>query len=222
MLPFMISLRPLCRILLLVWLVLVVGMSVLVAQATRTEVSGNLLAFLLNDRPQPQSPMPVSPPLPASLPVPPPTQQSQVIPQSIPEWKPLPRGKAQGSGVLKGPEVTERPDGSVQVVFTYEGVGGKPGDPGAVTAIKVSSRSTSVDLHGPWKRVAYLNKTGTGRALLARLQVAEHKGYVRVSATAHGSAPEETTEYTADRIRIIFSRPGEAATSGGKLPGGGR
>lgn len=213
MTPFMLSLRSACRAMLLVWLVLLVAMSALVAGATRTPISGNLLAFLLSSSPQPAPVLPVRPPQPAPEPTPPPPVVEAPAPEPVPEWRPLPRGKKQGSGILKGPEVTQLADGSVEVVFSYQGEGGKPGDPGSATAMRASARATSVDLHGPWKRLTYLNKAMGKGAVLSRLQVAEHPGYLRVSATAHGPAPKEVTEYTADRIRIIFSAQDAPKTS---------
>lgn len=221
----MLSLRPTCRAMLLMWLILLMVMSGLVAGATRTPISGNLLAFLLSSSQQPTPMIPVRPPLPEPEPTPQPPVVEATAPEPVSEWRPLPRGKKQGSGMLKGPEVTQLPDGSVEVVFIYQGEGDKPSNPGSATATRVSAHAISVDLHGPWKRLTYLNKTMSKEAVLSRLQVAEHPGYLRVSATAHGSAPTETTEYTSDRIRIIFSAqdaPKNAASTVGSAESRGR
>lgn len=200
----MISLRVICRTLLGLWFVLILGMSVVVAHTTRTEVSGNLLAFLLTSsapsrpifRVSPAPPVPAAPEEPA-VPAAPPASEPPA-----PAWQPMARGTGQGSGTLTGPEVIVLPDGGVQVLFNYEGT------PGQATAFKANRHATSVDLHGPWRRVAFINRQMDKGTLLSRLQVAEHKGYIRVSATAHGETPpEETTEFSPTQIRVTFSAP---------------
>ncbi|MEG2140158.1 MAG: hypothetical protein RRY20_05160 [Bilophila sp.] len=165
------------------WLVLIVVASAVVGQATRTESSGNLLAFLFaNAVPAPPlprvAPLSVQPAPPAPV-----VAQEQVTPAPLappapePQWRPLPRGWGKGSGAIETPIIDLLPDGPVQVRFPYTG------NPGETTAFRSGNTSLSVDLHGTWKNTALLDKRFTGNQVLERLQIAQHDGYVQDTAT---------------------------------------
>ncbi|MEG1610198.1 MAG: hypothetical protein RR317_03360 [Bilophila sp.] len=206
------SLRVLCRTMLGLWLVLIVVASAVVGQATRTESSGNLLAFLFaNAVPAPPlprvAPLSVQPAPPAPV-----VAQEQVTPAPLappapePQWRPLPRGWGKGSGAIQTPIIDLLPDGQVQVRFPYTG------NPGETTAFRSGNTSLSVDLHGTWKNTALLDKRFTGNQVLERLQIAQHDGYVRVSGVDRKGCKiplQEETSFSATEIRIVFSHQKE-------------
>lgn len=206
--------RNICRAMLVLWVVAVVVVSILVGRSTKTEQSGNLIAFLFTGAVPLESLLKVTPPapptvVPAPLPTPklaePAEPEPEVLPDASPAyspWQPMPRGRALGKGELQIPQVTLLDNGSIQVLIDYTGKLGQ------ITSFKVARpQAVSVDLHGVWNRMVMVDKRYSGKAVLSRIQVAEHKNYVRVSGidSAGQGKLEAITEFSPTQIRITFT-----------------
>lgn len=202
--------RLLCRIMLAVWLCLVGGMAV--AALGGGSSAGNLLALLFTG---PVSGAPVmtpapTPPAPQPKPVPtPPAPQAEPAPveaaaaTSEPSgWRELPRGKRPGRGRLLPPQIEVRKDGSLLLLFPYEGT---LGECTTITPANVPSRS--IDLHGQWRTQLTVDKRPAD-GCVKRLQIATHPGWIRVSAVSRdGRPPNIDARFTDKALRIIFSAP---------------
>lgn len=201
------SLRTLFRGMLLVWLVLVVILSVVVARSTDSASSGNLLAFLFTGTEHASS-MPVLPavrtPEPAPAPKPAPEPQAPAAPQqSVQEWTPLSQGKTAGKGVLESPEIRTLDDGSVELTLSCNGT---PGNFSLYHPTNVSA--LSVDLPGAWGKHISLDSKLQGSCLY-RIQIATHPTWLRVSGIAkeNNAVLSAKVEHSAStgKIRIVFS-----------------
>ena len=192
---------------LLVWLVLVVILSIVVARSTDSASSGNLLAFLFT-RVEHASVMPVLPSAgtPAPAPAPEPAQKTQTPaePQPTPQpWQPLNEGKKAGKGVLSNPSMRTLEDGSLELTLDCSGT---PGDfslyhPSNVPAL-------SVDLQGAWgSHVSLDQKFAEG--CLYRIQIATHPAWLRISGIArdNSAALSAKVEHSPSegKIRVVFS-----------------
>ncbi|WP_295637967.1 hypothetical protein [uncultured Mailhella sp.] len=192
---------------LVVWLVLVVILSIVVARSTNSASSGNLLAFLFT-RVENTVLMPVLPAVstPAPAPAPEPAAEPQVPaePQPAPqEWLPLSEGKTAGKGVLSRPELRTLDDGSLELTLSCDGT---PGDFSLYRPTNVPA--LSVDLQGAWGSHVSLDQK-IAESCLYRIQIATHPTWMRISGIARdNNAPlSAKVEYSsrAGKIRIVFS-----------------
>lgn len=199
--------RLLCRIMLAVWLCLVCGMAV--AALGGGSSSGNLLALLFTGpvtsapvmAPPASSPAPEPAPAPAPASEPAPVQAASA-PVEPSGWRELPRGKRPGKGRLLPPQIEVRKDGSLLLLFPYEGT---LGECTTITPANVTSRS--IDLHGQWRTQLTVDMRPR-EGCVKRLQIATHPGWIRVSAISRGnSAPNIDARFTDKELRIIFSAP---------------
>ena len=194
--------RLLCRAMFGVWLLAVCGMA-LVALGGGSS-TGNLLALMFT---RPVARTPVTPPPPQPLaqaeptpePVPAPaTPEPQPVAEVSP-WRDLPHGKRPGKGRLYPPRIEVRKDGSLLLLFAYEGT---PGEHTVITPANVTSRS--VDLHGQWSAQVTVNARPQS-GCVQRLQIASHPSWIRVSAVSRGGKPlDADVSYSDKDIRIIF------------------
>lgn len=194
--------RLLCRAMFGVWLLAVCGMG-LVALGGGSS-TGNLLALMFT---RPVARAPVTPPPPQPLaqaeptpePAPAPaTPEPQPVAEVSP-WKDLPHGKRPGRGRLYPPRIEVRKDGSLLLLFAYEGT---PGEHTVITPANVTSRS--VDLHGQWSAQVTVNARPQS-GCVQRLQIASHPSWIRVSAVSRGGRPlDADVSYSDKDIRIIF------------------
>lgn len=195
--------RLLCRAMFGVWLLAVCGMA-LVALGGGSS-TGNLLALMFT-RPvarAPVTPPPSPPPAQAEpAPEPAPSPVAAPEPQPAPEispWRDLPHGKRPGKGRLYPPRMEVRKDGSLLLLFAYEGA---PGEHTVITPANVTSRS--VDLHGQWNAQVTVDARPQS-GCVQRLQIASHPSWIRVSAVSRGGKPlEADASYSDKEIRIIF------------------
>lgn len=194
--------RLLCRAMFGAWLLAVCGMA-LVALGGGSS-TGNLLALMFT-RPVARAPVtPPPPPLlaqaeptpePAPAPV---TPEPQPAPEVSP-WRDLPHGKRPGKGRLFPPRIEVRKDGSLLLLFAYEGT---PGEHTVITPANITSRS--VDLHGQWSAQVTVNARPRN-GCVQRLQIASHPSWIRVSAVSRDGRPLDADASYSDReIRIIF------------------
>lgn len=198
--------RLLCRIMLAVWLCLVGGMAV--AALGGGASSGNLQALLFTGpvagTPVMTPPAPAPVPEPAPAPEPAPVQEA-AAPAEPSGWRELPRGKRPGKGRLLPPQIEVRKDGSLLLLFPYEGT---LGECTTITPANVTSRS--IDLHGQWSTQLTVDMRPR-EGCVKRLQIATHPGWIRVSAIARGDrAPNVDARFTDKELRIIFSAPAPA------------
>ena len=194
--------RLLCRAMFGVWLLAVCGMA-LVALGGGSS-TGNLLALMVT---RPVARTPVTPPPPQPLaqaePTPEPapaaaTPEPQPVAEVSP-WRDLPHGKRPGKGRLYPPRIEVRKDGSLLLLFAYEGT---PGEHTVITPANVTSRS--VDLHGQWSAQVTVNARPQS-GCVQRLQIASHPSWIRVSAVSRGGKPlDADVSYSDKDIRIIF------------------
>lgn len=194
--------RFLCRAMFGVWLLAVCGMA-LVALGGGSS-TGNLLALMFT---RPVARTPVTPPPPQPLaqaePTPEPapaaaTPEPQPVAEISP-WRDLPHGKRPGKGRLYPPRIEVRKDGSLLLLFAYEGT---PGEHTVITPANVTSRS--VDLHGQWSAQVTVNARPQS-GCVQRLQIASHPSWIRVSAVSRGGKPlDADVSYSDKDIRIIF------------------
>ncbi|HIX41449.1 MAG TPA: hypothetical protein H9857_11745 [Candidatus Desulfovibrio intestinigallinarum] len=194
--------RLLCRAMFGVWLLAVCGMA-LVALGGGSS-TGNLLALMFT---RPVARTPVTPPPPQPLaqaePTPEPapaaaTPEPQPVAEVSP-WRDLPHGKRPGKGRLYPPRIEVRKDGSLLLLFAYEGT---PGEHTVITPANVTSRS--VDLHGQWSAQVTVNARPQS-GCVQRLQIASHPSWIRVSAVSRGGKPlDADVSYSDKDIRIIF------------------
>ena len=194
--------RLLCRAMFGVWLLAVCGMA-LVALGGGSS-TGNLLALMFT---RPVARTPVTPPPPQPLaqaePTPEPapaaaTPEPQPVAEVSP-WRDLPHGKRPGKGRLYPPRIEVRKDGSLLLLFAYEGT---PGEHTVITPANVTSRS--VDLHGQWSAQVTVNARPQS-GCVQRLQIASHPSWIRVSAVSRGGKPlDADVSYSNKDIRIIF------------------
>ncbi len=194
--------RLLCRAMFGVWLLAVCGMA-LVALGGGSS-TGNLLALMFT---RPVARTPVTPPPPQPLaqaePTPEPapaaaTPEPQPVAEISP-WRDLPHGKRPGKGRLYPPRIEVRKDGSLLLLFAYEGT---PGEHTVITPANVTSRS--VDLHGQWSAQVTVNARPQS-GCVQRLQIASHPSWIRVSAVSRGGKPlDADVSYSDKDIRIIF------------------
>ena len=194
--------RLLCRAMFGVWLLAVCGMA-LVALGGGSS-TGNLLALMFT---RPVACTPVTPPPPQPLaqaePTPEPapaaaTPEPQPVAEVSP-WRDLPHGKRPGKGRLYPPRIEVRTDGSLLLLFAYEGT---PGEHTVITPANVTSRS--VDLHGQWSAQVTVNARPQS-GCVQRLQIASHPSWIRVSAVSRGGKPlDADVSYSNKDIRIIF------------------
>ena len=194
----MYSLRSFYRIMLLTWLVLVLCMGFIVAHNTGGGGSGSLFAFLF---PSPQEPAPLPPAAPQESTAPPPapvqaapkissapvttppaaTQPVKEISRPQAEWLALQKGKKAGSGTLGSPQVTTLANGDVEVRFACGGALGnfqefRPANVHALT----------IDLMGAWGKGIRGEDKFLSRGVLQRVQIADHRQWLRVSGVAVG------------------------------------
>lgn len=201
--------RLLCRIMLAAWLIAVGVMAV--AALGGGASTGNLLALLFTGN---SGGMPVMPPsapaapAPAPEPAPAPTPESDPVPEPavLPAvaaepsaWRDLPRGKRPGKGRLLPPRIEVRKDGSLLLLFGYEGT---LGEHTTITPANVPSRS--VDLHGQWaSQITVDSRPQSG--CVKRLQIASHPGWLRISAVGRDATPlAADVSYSDKDVRIIF------------------
>lgn len=192
---------------LVVWLALVLCLGFIVASNTGTEHSGGLFAFLF---PRPQEPAPLPPPAivqkapKADLP-PVITPPAAELPRPhAEEWLALSMGKKAGSGTLGSPEITVLDNGDVEVRFACHNA------PGNYHAFYPSNvRSLSIDLMGAWGKGIRADKF-TGKGVLKRVQIADHRQWLRVSGVARELSGRlmARVEYapTLKALRIVFSK----------------
>ena len=194
--------RLLCRAMFGVWLLAVCGMA-LVALGGGSS-TGNLLALMFT-RPVARTPVTPPPPQPLaqaeSTPEPAPaaaTPEPQPVAEVSP-WRDLPHGKRPGKGRLYPPRIEVRKDGSLLLLFAYEGT---PGEHTVITPANVTSRS--VELHGQWSAQVTVNARPQS-GCVQRLQIASHPSWIRVSAVSRGGKPlDADVSYSDKDIRIIF------------------
>lgn len=199
--------RLLCRIMLAAWLIAVCGMAV--AALGGGTSAGNLLALLFTGNAGPGTPvMPPSAPVPAPpspepapepepVPAPPPAQPPAAVEPA--GWRDLPRGKRQGKGRLLPPRIEVRKDGSLLLLFGYEGT---LGEHTTITPANVPSRS--VDIHGQWSSQITVDKR-MENGCAKRLQIASHPGWLRISAIGREGKPlAADVSYSDKELRIIF------------------
>ena len=193
---------------LLVWLVLVLCMGGIVAHNADTEGAGNLFAFLFSRPQEPVSLPPVvtqlpaapAPPPPAAAPTPP--VEEPAPPQS--EWIALHKGRKAGTGTLGKPQITAWDNGDVEVRFPCKDT---PGE--FIEFYPPNIDSVAIDLAGAWgKGMRVDNRLDTG--VLKRVQIADHRQWVRVSGIAREAADmlEARVEYapTHKALRIVFTK----------------
>lgn len=192
---------------LLIWIMLVVILSIVVARSTDSASSGNLLAFLFT-RVENTAVMPVLPAVstPSPAPVPEPAAEPQVPAepqQKTQEWQPLSEGKTAGKGVLESPELRTLDDGSLELTLSCNGT---PGDFSLYHPTNVPA--LSVDLQGAWGSHVSLDQKIAGSCLY-RIQIATHPTWMRISGIArdNSAALSARVEYSsrAGKIRIVFS-----------------
>ncbi|MBO4300360.1 MAG: hypothetical protein J5861_02030 [Desulfovibrio sp.] len=201
----MYSLRSLCRIMLFAWLALVFGMGCIVAHNAGTEGSGSLFAFWFpgSQEPAPLPPV-VAPETPKAVPAPvitPPVEEHST-PQT--EWIALHKGKKAGMGTLGKPEISTLSTGEVEVRFACNDA---PGNFREFFPANVDS--LSIDLMGAWGKGMRAD-TRPDKGVLKRVQIADHKQWVRVSGIARESRDklEARVEYAPTRkiLRIVFAK----------------
>lgn len=195
--------RLLCRAMFGIWLLAVCGMAL--AAFGGGASTGNLLALMFT-QPVPRTPVtPPTPPTPRpparTEPAPAPSVPSAPAPTAAADtqWRDLPHGRRPGKGRLHPPRLEVRDDGSLQLLFAYEGT---PGEHTVITPVNITSRS--VDLHGQWSAQVTVD-VRPRNGCVQRLQIASHPSWIRVSAVSRGGRPLDAAASYSDRdIRIIF------------------
>ena len=201
----MYSLRSLYRIMLLVWLALVLSLGFLVAHNVNSDGSGNLFAFLFKGAKEPAPLPPVvvqEPPKKEVAPVITPPPAEPVKPKT--DWIALQKGKKAGKGTLGKPEITTLDNGDLEVRFPCSDA---PGNYREFFPANIDS--LSIDLMGAWGKGIKVDKR-PAKGVLKRVQMADHKQWVRVSGIARESTDrlEAKVEYapTLKALRIVFSK----------------
>ncbi|MBQ9406910.1 MAG: hypothetical protein IJU37_09295 [Desulfovibrio sp.] len=200
----MYSLRSLYRIMFLVWLALVMCIGGIVAYNSGTHGSDSLFAFLFPSSEQPAPLPPIIPEQPAPQPAPVITPQvlEPTKPQS--EWIALQKGKKAGKGTLGKPEITLLDNGDVEVRFPCTDA---PGNFHEFHPANIDS--LSIDLIGAWGKGVRVDKR-LNKGVLKRVQIADHKEWVRVSGIARESTDtiEAKVEHASPLkvLRIVFTR----------------
>ncbi len=200
--------RLLCRAMFGIWLLAVCGMAL--AAFGGGASTGNLLALMftqpvprapLTPPPAPPRPQPPAQAEPAPAPSAPAATAAAPAPPAapVPLWRDLPHGRRPGKGRLHPPRLEVRDDGSLQLLFAYEGT---PGEHTVITPVNITSRS--VDLHGQWSAQVTVD-VRPRNGCVQRLQIASHPSWIRVSAVSRGGRPLDAAASYSDRdIRIIF------------------
>lgn len=198
--------RLLCRAMFGIWLIAVCGMGI-IALGDGTS-SGNLLALMFTRpavrppvTPPPAAPPRQQPPVQEAVPAPAPEPAPQPVPAVPAGWQELPHGKKPGSGRIFPPRLEVRKDGSLLLLFAYEGT---LGEHTVITPANITSRS--VDIHGRWSaQVTVDARPQTG--CVQRLQIASHPTWIRISAISRGGHPlAADASYSDKELRIIFSQ----------------
>ncbi len=194
---------------LLVWLLLVLSVGVLLKYATDSRGELGLFAFLLPRTEKVMDlPPPSSPKAPEKAPekeVPAEPKPSVTPQEKMPsEWINLKKGKKAGRGSLGTPQLTILGNGDAEVSFQLTDA---PGDYRSFHPTNVDS--LAVDLMGTWgKGILKDERLGTG--VLKRLQIADHKEWVRISGISRDAnhSLQATVQYapTKKTLRIVFSR----------------
>ena len=198
----MYSLRSLYRLMLITWLALILGIGGILAYSTKTGNDGNLFAFLFKKTPEPEAlPPVVVEQLPPKLPEPKPTI---VAKKPDTQWVALKKGKRNGKGTLSKPEITILENGDLEIRFKASDA------PGNFRSFYPSNvDSISVDLLGSWGKNIFLDQRVTS-GVLARIQVADHKQWLRVSGVANDNKTvlDAKVEYapTLRALRVVFSK----------------
>ena len=198
------SQRSLYRALLLIWLVLVLGMGFVLHMNTKSQNPGSLFAFLFTNPEKPQAlpPVVVEPqPMPIPAPV---AAKEEAKPKPEASWVPLQRGKKPGKGSLTQPQVTTLANGDVEVRFTC------PNAPGNYRQFHPKNiDSLAIDLMGRWGKGLLFDKR-PDKGVLKRVQMADHREWVRVTGIARNASDTLTArvEYapTLRSLRVIFTR----------------
>lgn len=197
--------RFLCRLMLGVWLLAVGGMAVVALGGGAS--TGNLLALMFT---RPVARTPVTPPVPQQpAPAPqtpsptqaqePPAPAPQPVPAAASQWRDLPRGKRPGKGRVFPPRMEVRKDGSLLLLFPYEG---SLGEHTLITPVNITSRS--VDIHGQWSAQVTVDARPQD-GCVRRLQIASHPRWIRISAVARRDAPlDADVSYSDKELRVIF------------------
>ncbi|MCI7568653.1 hypothetical protein [Desulfovibrio sp.] len=194
--------RLLCRAMFGVWLLAVCGMG-LVALGGGSS-TGNLLALMFT-RPVARTPLPPPPTPPAAQPEPTPEPApapAEPTPPPVVEasqWRDLPHGKRPGRGRIFPPRIEVRKDGSLLLLFAYEGT---LGEHTALSPANITSRS--VDIHGQWSAQVTVDARPQG-GCVQRLQIASHPSWIRISAVSRGGKPlDADVSYSDKELRVIF------------------
>ncbi len=210
------TLHSIFRRMLLLWLVLVAALGVTVSRSTRSSYFGNTMAFLFTsgDRGPADG-------VAVTRRIPPPAKQEPQVPEppketppapapKPPEWTAIAHGKTGGSGTLGAPKIEKLSGGAVAVVLPLTGTIGN------VTYYKPhNANAMTVDFHGEWKKPPFVNRREKTDPL-SRVQIAGHKGYLRVTGIAAEDVKklDARAEYSAARnaVRVVFTaQRGEAA-----------
>lgn len=191
------SLRTIFRWMLLLWLVLVAVLGFTVSYSTRSSYIGNTMAFLFSSAGREHAELITHERRPAA-----PREEPKESPE-VPEWVELASDKTMGKGSLGTPEVQELPGGSVAVVFQLVG------EPGGATFFRPGNvTSATIDLHGEWASPPYM-KQRMKSGCLSLVQMAGHKGYLRVSGVAASGIArlDARAEHSVSSgaVRVIFS-----------------
>lgn len=197
------------RLMIGLWLLLVVGMSLLVSHsALSPAVSGNLLTYLFVRTDMISIWSPTVPPatVPVVEPAPPaPVVAAPVEPPAAPEWQQVPRGRKAGSGTITRCEILPQPAGHVEILLDYTG---SVGETTAFSATNAEARS--VDIHGTWAKVPFVQKN-LDKGLLRKIQIADHKGFFRVTGILRSGkvvdSLAEDVNYSPTQLRIRFAAP---------------
>ena len=185
---------------LMLWLLLVAGMGGLLAYTAGS--GGSLFAFLFTKTVDPEPLAPVVVKEPAPKPRPQPILTIPEEPKTV--WVPLIQGTKAGKGTLGKAEITTLANGNVEIRFATSDA---PGNFRAFYPHNVDS--LSVDLLGSWGKNVWID-TREVRGILKRVQVADHKQWVRVSGIARDAKVtlKATVEYapTLRQLRIVFAQ----------------
>lgn len=205
----MYPLRTLYRLMLVVWLILVLSMGAVVGHMAENSDSSDrhLLAFLFPTKPASAPLPPVMPEKTVKPAPPPPPPLSAPAPQKPAEprgdWVALKKGKTGGTGTLINPVITVTDKGEIEVRFPMKGAPGTYRD-----FHPVNIDSQSVDLMGPMGKGMNVDKR-IESGVLKRVQIADHKQWVRISGIARNPASKlaAKVEYspTLRALRIVFS-----------------
>ena len=139
--------------------------------------------------------------MPPKLPEPKPTI---VAKKPDTQWVALKKGKKSGKGTLSKPKITILENGDLEIRFSASDA---PGNFRSFYPDNVDS--ISVDLLGSWGKNISLDQRFT-HGILTRIQVADHKQWLRVSGVANDSKTvlDAKVEYapTLRALRVVFSK----------------